>query len=196
MTRALRIVAGELKGRPIRTPDRKTDAGRDLRPTADRVRESLFNVLLHGIDGVELKGATVIDAFAGTGALGLEALSRGAGHAVFIDSSPAAIRQIRENVAHLGLTRRATILKLDAGTLPPPPLAANAPAGLAFLDPPYDQGLVPAALSGLAAKGWLAPGAVAVAEVAAKEPLEPPRGFQAIDERTYGRARLVFLRRV
>ena len=194
MTKGLRIVGGTLRGRPIKAPGRETDVGRALRPTADRVRESLFNVLLHGVPGFDIAGITVIDAFAGTGALGLEALSRGAGHAVFIDNAPAAIQQVRENAGRLGLVRQAIILKLDLLTLPPPPLAAKAPAGLAFLDAPYEQELTLPALTALTAKGWLRPGAIVVAEVAAAEPLQPPKGFQAFDQRAYGRARLVFLK--
>jgi 16S rRNA (guanine966-N2)-methyltransferase len=194
VTKGLRIVGGMLRGRPIKAPGRVGEVGEALHPTADRVRESLFNVLLHGVPGFDIAGVTVIDAFAGTGALGLEALSRGAGHAVFVDKAPAAISQIRENAGRLGLARQATILKLDLSRLPPPPLAAKAPAALVFLDAPYEQGLTAPALAALAAKGWLKPGAVAIAEVATKEPLDPPKGFQVFDERTYGRARLIFLR--
>ena len=101
---------------------------------------------------------------------------------------------MRKNAGPLGLARRVTLLKIDAQRLSPPPLAAKAPCGLVFLDPPYDSGLSPVALSGLAAKGWIAPGAVAVAEVAAKEVLEPPRDFEIVNERIYGAARMVFLR--
>lgn len=194
MKGGLRIVGGNLKGRGLRVPGRGTAEGRALRPTADRARESLFNVLTHGVDGFGLDGITVVDVFAGTGALGLEALSRGAGHGVFIDDAAPALNCVRENAANLGLARRVTLLKLDARRLAPPPLAAKAPAALVFLDPPYDSGLATVALAGLAAKGWLAKGAVAVAEVAADESLEPPPGFQPFDERTYGRAKMVFLR--
>ena len=183
----MRIVGGRLRGSALRAP-----AGPDVRPTADRVRESVFNVLAHGIR-LDLEGTTVIDVFAGSGALGLEAMSRGAAHGVFIDDSNAALGAIRKNAGPLGLGRRIILLRLDARRLPPPPLAARTPAGLVFLDPPYDSGLVPAALGGLLAKGWLADDAVCVAEVAAKEPLDPPKGFRAIDERAYGRARVVFL---
>jgi len=194
MTAGLRVVGGRLKGRPLKLPGRGTAEGRALRPTADRVRESLFNVLAHGVEDFAIAGVTVVDVFAGTGALGLEAMSRGAGHAVFIDDAPAALACVRENAARLGLARAVTLLKLDARKLAPPPLAAKAPAGLVFLDPPYGSGLAPVALAGLAQKGWLKPGAVAVVEVEAEEPLTPPNGFTAFDERTYGRARLVFLR--
>lgn len=194
MKTGLRIVGGRLKGRALTLPGRGTAEGRALRPTADRTRESLFNVLLHGVAEFDIEGATVIDVFAGTGALGLEALSRGAGHAVFIDDAPPALACVRNNAARLGLSRDVTLLKLDARKLPPPPLAAKAPAMLAFLDPPYGSGLAAVALANLAQKGWLKPGAVAVAEVEAEEPLQAPKGFTMFDERAYGRARLVFLR--
>jgi len=193
----MRIIGGRLKGRALKAPRRgalSRGSEGDLRPTADRARESIFNVLAHGIKGWVIEGATVADVFAGTGALGLEALSRGAGHAIFIDNNSAALACVRKNAGPLGLARRVTLLKIDAQRLSPPPLAAKAPCGLVFLDPPYDSGLSPVALSGLAAKGWIAPGAVAVAEVAAKEALEPPRDFEIVNEPTYGAARMVFLR--
>ncbi len=185
----MRIVGGRHKGRTLAAP-----TGKDLRPTADRVRESVFNILAHGIDGFVLDGITVIDVFCGTGALGLEAMSRGAGHGVFIDNDPGALACVRKNAGPLGLGRAVTMLKLDAARLAPPPRVAKTPAALAFIDPPYDQGLVVPALLGLEDKGWLASGAVVVAEVAAKEAFEAPRGFQILDERTYGAARVVFLR--
>ena len=192
----MRIVGGSLKGRTLKAPPRNSQKGLELRPTADRVRESLFNVLAHGAGGVDLEGLTVIDVFAGTGALGLEAMSRGAGHRVFIDNDGAALALARKNAGALGLGRKVILLRLDAARLPPPPRAAKTPGGLVFLDPPYEQGLVPPALLGLVAKGWLVEGAVAVAEVSSKEALEPPKGFEIFDERPYGAARLVFLRKV
>jgi 16S rRNA (guanine966-N2)-methyltransferase len=185
----LRIVAGKHRGRALSAIASKT-----VRPTADRARESLFNILAHGVPGFAFEGASVVDVFAGTGALGLEALSRGAAHATFIDSDPAALRAVRQNAARLGEWRAVTFLRLDAAHLPPPALAAKAPCRLAFLDPPYGQNLVVPALQGLAAQGWLKKGAVAVAEVGTKERLDPPKGFTVIDERTYGAAKIVFLR--
>ncbi len=168
--------------------------GRDLRPTADRVRESVFNILAHGIDGFDFDGKTVIDVFAGTGALGFEAISRGCGHGVFIDNDAGALAYVRKNAGPLGLGRDVTLLKLDAARLAPPPRAAKTPAALAFLDPPYESGLVQPALLGLRDKGWLAGGAVVVCEVAAKEEFDAPKGFGTQDERTYGAARVVFLK--
>jgi 16S rRNA (guanine(966)-N(2))-methyltransferase RsmD len=184
----VRIIAGKHRGRPIRVP-----RSEGLRPSADRVRESLFNILAHGIDWAGLEGAHVIDAFAGTGAYGLEALSRGAARAVFVDVDAAALSAIRRNAAAIGEARNVALLRLDACRLPPPPGAAAAPCDLAFLDPPYESGLASPALHGLAARRWIGPGAIAVVEVAAREPLAPPPEFRILDERVYGAARLVFL---
>ena len=192
----MRIVGGSLKGRALKAPPRNAQEDRDLRPTADRVRESLFNILLHGIGGEALDGGTVIDVFCGTGALGLEAMSRGAKHGVFIDNDAAALALVRKNAGNLGLGRGVTLLKLDASRLPPPPRTAKTPAALAFLDPPYESGLVIPALAGLKTRGWIAEGAVSVAEVAAREEFDVPQGFEIVDERTYGAARLVFLKAV
>ncbi|NQV84307.1 MAG: 16S rRNA (guanine(966)-N(2))-methyltransferase RsmD [Rhodospirillales bacterium] len=185
----MRIVGGRHKGRTLTAPD-----GKGLRPTADRVREAVFNILAHGIDGFILDGVTVVDVFCGTGALGLEAMSRGAGHGVFIDNNAGALACVRKNAGPLGLGREVTMLKLDATRLAPPPRAAQTPAALVFLDPPYDQDLAVPALLGLKDKGWLAEEALAVVEVAAKEAFEPPRGFELLVERTYGAARVLFLR--
>ncbi len=190
----MRIVGGRLRGRTLAAPPMDKKRGQDLRPTADRVRESVFNILAHGMGGLDFDGATVIDVFAGTGALGLEAMSRGCGHGVFIDNDASALALVRKNAGPLGVGRDVTVLKLDATRMPPPPRAAKTPAALAFLDPPYEQGLVTPALLGLKDKGWLAEGAVVVSEVAAKEDFVPPRGFTVADERTYGAARVVFLK--
>ncbi len=185
----MRIVAGAHRGRRLRAPDAGT------RPTADRVREAVFNILAHGVAGAEIDGAAVLDVFAGSGALGLEALSRGAAHATFMDDDRAALACVRANVKALGVAPHATLLDADATRPPPPPLAARAPCALIFLDPPYGSGLAAPALAALADKGWIAGGAVCVAEVAAREDLAAPAGFEVLDERTYGAARVVFLRR-
>lgn len=179
----MRIVGGSHKGRRLAAPD-----GRVTRPTADRARESLFNILAHSAL-VTLAGAHVVDAFAGSGALGLEALSRGADHVWFMENHHGALATLKTNIAALGEETRATVVRADA-TKPPP---AVQPCSLALLDAPYDKGLSAACLSALAERGWLAPGALAVVEVAAREALPPPPGFALEDERTYGAARLVFL---
>ena len=184
----MRIIAGRHRGRILAAPP-----GDDIRPTSDRVREALFNILAHGkfaAGGPAYAGVRVLDAFAGTGALGLEALSRGAAQAAFIENRRAALPILRQNIAALGETARANIVSGDA-TAPP---RALAPASLAFLDPPYGKGLAPTALVALAAAGWLEPGALCVVEIATKERIEPPPGFASVDERRYGAARLVFLR--
>ncbi len=186
-----RIVAGRHRGRPLVVPP-----GLEVRPTASRARESLFNILMHadlGGDGTSpLPGARVLDAFAGSGALGIEALSRGAAHATFLDSSAEAVRAIGENLRTLNESGNARVIRTDVTQ--PQPAPAGAGCVLAFLDPPYKSGLGSRALAALARTGWLAPGALCVVEVGAREELEPVSGFAVVDERRYGAARIVFLR--
>jgi 16S rRNA (guanine966-N2)-methyltransferase len=185
----MRIVGGALRGRRLTTPP-----GEAVRPTSDRAREALFNILSHGdfaAEGLPFAGRPVVDAFAGTGALGLEALSRGAAEAVFIENGREALSALRRNIATLGEEDRARVVTGDA-TRPP---RASFASAVAFLDPPYGSGLAVPALAALAAAGWLAPDALAIVEIAAGEALSPPAGFTMLDERVYGAARLVFLRR-
>ena len=184
----MRIVAGSHRGRRIAAP-----AGHAVRPTADRVREALFNRLAHNDWGAEgeppPKGAQVVDAFAGSGALGLEALSRGATHVTFIENDGRALDVLRRNLAALGMTQAATLLRHDAAR----PGRAPTPCALALLDPPYRSGLAAPALAALAGGGWLCGGALCVVELSAKEPFDPPAGFAALDERRYGATRIAFL---
>jgi len=164
-----------------------------VRPTSDRARQALFNILSHGefaAGGLPFADRLVLDAFAGTGACGLEALSRGASAAAFIESDRQALAALRRNIAALDEGDRAHIVAGDATR---PPRAAFACA-VAFLDPPYHSGLAPPALIALAAAGWLAEDALTVVEVAAREPFPAPAGFTLLDERVYGAARLIFLR--
>jgi 16S rRNA (guanine966-N2)-methyltransferase len=168
--------------------------GDAVRPTSDRAREALFNILSHGefaAAGLPFADETVLDAFAGTGALGIEALSRGAARAIFIETDRAAIGALRRNLDALDEEDSAEIIAGDATR---PPRAPGACA-LALLDPPYRSGLAAPALTALAEMGWLAPRALAVVELAAREPFAAPPAFTIIDERRYGAARLVFLRR-
>lgn len=184
----MRIVGGRHRGRRILAPP-----GEVVRPTSDRAREALFNILSHGkyaAAGLPFAEARILDAFAGTGAVGLEAISRGAAAAVFMEREPQALAILRRNVAALGEAERAIILATDA-TRPP---RAGEPCALAFLDPPYGSGLAAAALPALAQAGWLAAGALVIVELAAREPFTPPPGFTLLEERIYGAARLVFLR--
>jgi 16S rRNA (guanine966-N2)-methyltransferase len=180
----MRLIAGLHRGRRLTAPD-----GRTARPTADRVREALFNILAHGLD-VDLDGVRVVDAFAGTGALGLEALSRGAAHASFIENHRDSLMALTANIETLREQGRTTLLRTDA-TKPPP---APEPCAVAFLDPPYHKGLAAPCLDALARQGWLSPHAVAVVEVAADELFVPPAGFVVEDERGYGAAKVVLLR--
>lgn len=163
-----------------------------MRPTSDRAREALFDILAHGRFGEApvFIDAQVLDAFAGTGALGLEALSRGAAHATFIENDRTALAALRANIATLREEKNAAILPLDA--LHPP--RAGRAATLAFLDPPYGDDLAAPALTALAAAGWFAPEALVVVELTARQKLAAPAGFTLLDERRYGAARLVFLR--
>lgn len=185
----MRIVAGRFRGRAIASPSHE-----GLRPTSDRVRESVFNILAHGIDGYDLDGARVIDLFAGTGALGLEALSRGAGYCLFVEEAAEARALIRANVEAMGLTGVTKIYRRDATSLGP--AQTHQPFGLAFLDPPYAQGLAERALAALRDGGWLTPGAVAVVEERASVALDAPDGFTGLDRRTYGDTQVLFLRAV
>lgn len=185
----MRIIAGKHRGRRLRVP-----RGTELRPTADRVREAVFNILGHHPEVPDLDDAVVLDVFAGTGAYGLESLSRGAALAVFVDRDPLALKGIRSNAAALNEEEKAVLFRLDAARLADPPTAARAPAALAFLDPPYGLGLAVPALEGLKSRGWIGTGAVCVVEVAAREAFAPPDGFAPLDERTYSIARVAFLR--
>jgi 16S rRNA (guanine966-N2)-methyltransferase len=183
----MRIIAGSHRGRTLRAPE-----GLAVRPTSDRAREALFDILAHGRFAARpvYEDAHVLDAFAGTGAFGLEALSRGAAQAAFIEKDRAALAALRANIAACREERRVAVLAADA--LHPP--AAAEPCTLAFLDPPYGEDLAAPALAALAKARWFAPQALIVVEVAAKQKLDPPSGFALLEERRYGAARLVFLR--
>lgn len=181
----MRIVAGRHKGRQLAAP-----VGLNTRPTSDRARQALFNILSHGPP--DLREARVLDVFAGSGALGLEALSRGAAHASFIENDRTALRALADNIAKLGVAAQAAVLAVDA--VRPP--AAAAACDFIFMDPPYGSGRAQTALIVLAEKGWLQAEGLIVVEVAAAEPFESPLADWSIaDERRYGAARLVFLRR-
>ena len=184
----MRIAGGKLKNRPLHAPP-----GRATRPTSDRVREAIFNVLAHGIEDFALEGARVLDLFAGTGALGLEALSRGARFALFVEDSAAARGVIRRNAETRDVTGQIKIWRRDAKKLGP--CAPLAPFGLVFIDPPYGRALGEAALTALVAGGWLQPWAVVVVEESERASVAAPEGLAVLDDRVYGDTRVVFLRR-
>jgi 16S rRNA (guanine966-N2)-methyltransferase len=186
----MRIVAGTLRGRPLFAPE-----GAATRPTADRTRQALFNVLEHAPWAVGLAGRRAIDLFAGSGALGMEALSRGASHCLFLDSDRAAAAVIQSNAERLGLMARARIERWDALRLPARMARDGAAFDLAFLDPPYGRDLAPAALAGLGEGDWLAPEAVAVVERGGEEGPISPAGYTLLAERVWGAAKIAFLRR-
>lgn len=185
----MRIIGGEHRGRPLLSPE-----GRDTRPTSDRARQAIFNILHHAkwLPHPAVENACVLDAFAGTGALGLESLSQGAADAVFLEQAPTALAVCKRNIASLGLERQATALKADALTPSQRP-ASIAPRTLVFLDPPYGKNMGCAALAALVASDWLAPQAVCVLEMDKKRPEPVPDGFRVEDERTYGIALVRFM---
>jgi len=186
----MRIIGGRYRGRALAAP-----SGHAVRPTADRVREAIFNVLVHagwGVGGAGVvSGAQVLDAFAGSGALGIEALSRGAAEVHFLDRDRDSIRTLRRNLQALDVDDVTEIIDGDA--LNPP--RATVAATLVLMDPPYESGLAAPALEALDRRGWIAPGAIIVVECARKETFEPPAQFSVLDTRNYGAARIVFLRR-
>jgi 16S rRNA (guanine966-N2)-methyltransferase len=183
----MRIVAGRFRGRALAAPEHD-----GLRPTSDRVRESVFNILAHGIDDFDLTGARVLDLFAGTGALGLEAMSRGAVYCLFVEDDAGARALIRRNVEAYGLTGETRIFKRDATDLGP--AGKNDCYDIAFLDPPYGKGLGERALNGLASGGWLKPGGIAVFEERAGTEITVPPAYEALDQRTWGDTEVRFLR--
>lgn len=178
----MRIVGGVWRGRRLAGPKAE-----GIRPTSDRLREALFNVLAHAYDDA-VEDAVVLDLFAGTGALGFEALSRGAARAVFVDEGRQAGALIREGIAALGCEDRARLIQRDATRLGPAPEAAS----LVFCDPPYRKNLASAALAAAAAGGWLSPGALVLVEEAAEAgPVLPP-GFAELERRSYGETTVTF----
>jgi 16S rRNA (guanine966-N2)-methyltransferase len=182
----MRVVGGRLRGRPLAGP--KSQA---IRPTADRLREALFNILAHAYDD-PIAGARVLDLFAGTGALGIEALSRGAAFALLVDDRAEARALLRENVASLGLGGLTKIFRRDATKLGP--VAPLAPFSLAFLDPPYGQHLAEQALASARSGGWLSPDALIVVEEAAKSAFAAPAGFSELERRRYDDSEFIILR--
>jgi 16S rRNA (guanine966-N2)-methyltransferase len=184
----MRIVGGRLRSRPLAGPT--SDA---VRPTSDRSREALFNILTHAY-GDPMSGARVLDLFAGTGALGLEALSRGAAHALFVDEGVQARALLRQNIETLGLGGVTRIFRRDATKLGPAhPLE---PFDLVFLDPPYGKGLAEKALASAREGGWLKPEALIVVEEAVEAGFTAPDGFEELERRRYDDTEFVFLRAI
>jgi 16S rRNA (guanine966-N2)-methyltransferase len=181
----MRVVSGRLGGRTLAAP--KSQA---IRPTADRLREALFNILAHAYND-PVSGARVLDLFAGTGALGIEALSHGAAFALFIDDGAEARALLRENVTALGLGGTSRIFRRDATKLGP--VHPLEPFTLAFLDPPYGQGLAEKALTSARLGGWLTPDALIVVEEATKSNFTAPEGFAETERRRYDETEFVFL---
>ena len=188
----MRIVGGRFRGRQLATP-----RGRAIRPTSNRVREALFDILQHGtranLSLTVPQNAIVLDVFAGTGAIGYEALSRGAAHVTFIEKDASACRMIEKNSRSLDVTVDMTLLRRNALRPADPPKGAKT-ADLLFLDPPYRSKTAAPTLQALHTRGWLSKMALSILEIASDEIYEPPPGFVSIDERRYGDTTLVFLR--
>src|SRR3954466_9544567 len=182
----MRVVGGRLKGRNLVSP-----SSREIRPTADRLRESLFNILVHAY-GDPVEGARVLDLFAGTGAVGIEANSRGAKFALFLDNGTEARALLRNNIEALGLGGVTKVFRRDASELGP--AHPVEPFSLVFLDPPYGKGLAEKALASLRDGGWLAPGAMIVVEEAKAAEFAASEGFEELERRAYDDTEFAFLR--
>lgn len=182
----MRVVGGRLRGRNIAAP-----ASKEIRPTQDRLREAVFNILMHAY-GNPAVDARVLDLFAGTGALGIEAVSRGASFALFVDNGAEARALLRNNVEALGLGGTTKVYRRDATQLGP--AHPMEPFTLAFLDPPYGKGLAEKALISLCEGQWLVPGALVVVEEAVSAALKAPEGFEELERRAYDDTEFVFLR--
>ena len=185
----MRIIAGKHRGRAIATP-----SGRAMRPTSDRVRESLFNILEHRDNDREtdsvLNDAIVLDVFAGSGALGLEALSRGARHCIFMEQSRTLCDGLAQTISNLKETETCQVLQVD-GTRPPPTSEA---ASLAFLDPPYRKDLLPVSLVALLDRGWIDGQTLCCGEMDVRDSFEMPQGFLMMDDRSWAKTRIVLLK--
>ena len=183
----MRVVGGSLRGSRLATP-----AARAIRPTSDRTREALFNILAHGVEDFDLEDVRALDLFAGTGALGIEALSRGARYCLFIDNGAEARGLVRRNVEALGLTGCTKVWRRDATRLGE--AGTMEPFGLVFADPPYGQGLGEQALTSALAGGWVRPDAIVVLEEDAGAEIAEIDGLIQIDRRTYGDTQVVIFR--
>ncbi len=181
----MRVVAGRLGSRPLKGPK-----SQDIRPTSDRLREALFNILAHSY-GDPVNGARALDLFAGTGALGIEAISRGANYVLFVDEGVESRALLRDNVESLGLAGQTRIFRRDATKLGP--VHPVEPFTLAFLDPPYGKGLAERALTAARDGGWLLPGSIVVVEEAAEAAFTAPEGYTELERRSYDDTQFVFL---
>jgi 16S rRNA (guanine966-N2)-methyltransferase len=181
----MRIVGGKFRGRPLEAP-----RNQDIRPTSDRIREALFSILGSKID---IENIRVLDLFAGTGALGLEALSRGAAFCLFVETDSAARALIRTNSENFSVMGHSKIYRRDATKLGPRPVSAGPEFDLVFADPPYSRGLAEPALNDLLTGNWLAPEAMVIVEESAKSEIIVPDRLEQIDERRYGESQIIFL---
>lgn len=182
----MRIVGGQFRGRTLKSPSSQA-----IRPTSDKLRESIFNILAHAYDD-PITAARVLDLFAGTGALGIEALSRGAKFGLFVDEGAEARGLIRANVEAMSLTGVTKIFRRNASKMGE--IGALAPFDLVFCDPPYGKGLAEQSITSARLGGWFATDALIVVEEAAKSAFKTPEGFEELERRVYGDTEIVILR--
>jgi len=187
----MRVTGGNFRGRTLAAP-----GGNRVRPTSDKVRQAIFNILSHNEFGVGLEGARVADLFAGTGAMGIEAISRGASFCLFVDDAAESRALIRTNVEAFGLTGVTKIWRRDAADLGAMSPGAGGPFDYVFLDPPYRKNLLAPAIASLREGGWLAAGAILIAELAADEDVPPVDGCELLDHRHYGETKVMLLRKI
>lgn len=181
---AMRIISGKHKNRRIEAPQ-----GKEVRPTGSRTREAIFNILTHGEYGArEVLQGSVADVFCGSGAMGLEALSRGAEHVTFVDKNRASLEAVEFNLDQFDEEENCKVLRTDSTQLPP----ANKPYDLIFLDPPYETGMGAASLKAALAGGWIDENTAIVLEQSWNEPVKIPEGIAILDERKYGISRMIF----
>ncbi len=185
----MRLIGGEFRGRRLAVPD-----GRTTRPTSDRAREAIFNVLEHADWAPPLAGARVLDVFAGSGALGFEAMSRGAAFCLFVETDEGARGAIRDNVENLGLFGTTRVHRRDATQLGARPGGEGEAYQLAFLDPPYGKGLEHKALDCLASGNWLSKDALVVLERSAEDDDFATDVWDKINTKTYGAAQFFFMK--
>jgi len=184
----MRIISGKFKGRVLTSLSGINPELR-LRPTSERAREAIFNILMHN-SFTTLNGARILDLFAGTGALGLEALSRGAAHAIFIENNPEPRAIIRENIEKLGLTGQTNIYRRDASKLG---VNRAAPFDILFIDPPYDSDLLVPTLECLRTEKWISPSSLIITEFPASSPPSLDKTWTIVSQKKYGKSAIVFL---
>ena len=184
----MKVICGEFIGRKLFSPK-----GITLRPTSEKIRAAIFDIILHSIGEPKIAGAKVLDLFCGTGAMGIEALSRGAAHATFVDINSKALKLVTKSLKSFGIIQRSSIFRMDCRLLPYPNPSGLNGMGLVFIDAPYGEKLTFPTLARLSESGWLASDCKVVVEVSQKENFSLPKDYSILDNRAYGKTRILFL---